>query len=155
MYNYALIFVFFGVRLKNKLVNRGFFLFIVFISVNILISHQVSAQINYKDKSTEKLKKDPDLEPEPSSKKRRLLSIYIKNTTNTLYGNPCMDKVTERFGFEYVVMPSGTTAFGNGFNRFFHNFGTKFLLFFRNPLWGIITKKKYKECRQKTGDYTG
>ena len=66
-----------------------------------------------------------------------------------------MDAVTDRFGFEYVVMPKNAPGFSSGGQRFFHNLGVKTLLFFRNPFWGIITKKEAKACRQKTGDYAG
>jgi hypothetical protein len=61
-----------------------------------------------------------------------------------------MDKVTQRFGYEYVVMPKNAPKFHSGFQRVSHNFFVKTALFFRNPFWKIISKKKAKECRQKT-----
>jgi hypothetical protein len=127
-------------------------IFFLFLSFSICFSSW--AQIDYSNKSTNKLKKSPELTPEKDNPQKRLLSIYTKDTRKILYGNPCMDAVTERFGFEYVVMPNNAPGF-NAVNKFFHNAGVKTLLFFRNPLWGIITKKKVKECRQKTGDYNG
>ncbi|RUA27383.1 MAG: hypothetical protein DSY77_17470 [Bacteroidetes bacterium] len=66
-----------------------------------------------------------------------------------------MDKVTQRFGYEYVVMPKNASKFHSGFQRTAHNFFVKTALFFRNPFWKIISNKKAKECRQKTGDYVG
>lgn len=120
-----------------------------------LISFSAISQIDYSKKSTEKVKRNPELFAEKDKKERRLLSIYTKNTKDILYGNPCMDKVTNRFGFEYVVMPKNAKGFSSGTQRFFHNAGVKTLLFFRNPFWGIITKKEAKACRQKTGDYAG
>ncbi len=123
----------------------------------LLIIHALPTlgQVDYDNKSTEKIKNEPELEPESSQKDRRLLSIYIQDTKNVLYGNPCMDKVTNRFGFEYVVMPKNASRFHSGFRRVMHNFFVKTALFFRNPFWKIISKKKAKECRQKTGDYVG
>jgi len=122
----------------------------------ILIGSSSSfAQVDYNNKSTEKIKREPELEPENDRKERRLLSIYIKDTKNVLYGNPCMDKVTLRFGYEYVVMPKNASKFHSGLRRVMHNFGVKTALFFRNPFWKIISNKKAKECRQKTGDYMG
>ncbi len=112
------------------------------------------AQIDYSKKSTNKLKNSPELSPQNANPQKRLLTIYTNDTQKILYGNPCMDAVTERFGFEYVVMPKNAPGFTPA-AKFFHNVGVKTVLFFRNPLWGIISKKKAKECRQKTGDYVG
>jgi len=116
---------------------------------------QSFAQINYEEKSTEKIDRDPELIPENNNKQKRLLSIYTKDTKSILYGNPCMDKVTARFGYEYVVMPKNAGALARGVSRLTHNFGVKFLLFFRNPFWKIVSNREAKECRQKTGDYVG
>jgi hypothetical protein len=123
--------------------------------VLLLYSFPSFCQVDYNNNSTEKIKKQPELEPETEKKNRRLLSIYIKDTQNVLYGNPCMDKVTARFGYEYVVMPKNATKYHSGFQRSMHNFFVKTALFFRNPFWKIISNKKAKECRQKTGDYMG
>ncbi|WMN12724.1 hypothetical protein QYS49_34440 [Marivirga salinae] len=129
---------------------------ILFFILSIyLFSFEGFSQINYKENSTEKIKQEPELEPENEFPNRKLLSIYIKNTKNILYGNPCMDKVTQRFGYEYVVMPKNASKFHSGFQRNMHNIFVKTALFLRNPFWKIISKKKAKECRQKTGDYMG
>ncbi|MFQ3213417.1 MAG: hypothetical protein ACJAT1_001989 [Marivirga sp.] len=114
----------------------------------------VSAQIDFKKNSTEKLAVNPDLIPEQYHKPKRLLSIFTSDTKSILYGNPCMDAVTVRFGYEYVVMPNNAQGY-SGANKAVHNFGVKFLLFFRNPFWKVISKKKAIDCRQKTGDYNG
>jgi hypothetical protein len=120
-----------------------------------LISWQAVGQVDYNNNATEKIKRQPDLEPEIDKKQRRLLSIYIQDTKNVLYGNPCMDKVSERFGYEYVVMPRNASKYHSSFQSVMHNFYVKSVLFFRNPFWKIISKKKAQECRQKTGDYMG
>ena len=127
----------------------------LFILGSLLFSLEGFSQINYKENSTEKIKQEPDLEPENNNPKRKLLGIYIKDTQNVLYGNPCMDKVTQRFGYEYIVMPKNASKFHSGFQRNMHNFFVKTALFFRNPFWKIISNEKAKECRQKTGDYAG
>lgn len=114
----------------------------------------VFAQVDFKRNSTEKISIHPELEPEQYHKSKKLLSIYTNNTQNILYGNPCMDAVTSRFGYEYVVMPKNAKGY-SGISKATHNFGVKFLLFLRNPFWKIISNKKAKECRQKTGDYNG
>lgn len=125
------------------------------IVFTVVVSFEGVSQIDYKEKSTEKVKFNPDLKPQNESPKRRLLSIYVKDTRNVLYGNPCMNKVTQRFGYEYVVMPKNAKKMHSGFQRSMHNFSVKTVLFFRNPFWKIISNKKAKECRQKTGDYMG
>lgn len=129
-------------------------IFLLILS-SILFSLEGMGQIDYKENSTEKIKQNPELEPENDNPNRKLLSIYIEDTKNVLYGNPCMDKVTQRFGYEYIVMPKNASKFHSGFQRVTHNFFVKTALFFRNPFWKIISNKKAKECRQKTGDYAG
>ncbi len=126
----------------------------ILLILNFFIS-DVWGQVDYSNKSTGKLKNRPELLPENKNETKRLLSIYTKDTKQILYGNPCMDAITNRFGFEYVVMPKNAPGFSSGMQRFFHNFGVKTRLFFRNPFWAIITKRETKACRQKTGDYAG
>lgn len=126
-------------------------LFLIFFGS---LSFSLSAQVDFKQNSTEKIAIEPDLYPERYHKPKKLLTIYTKDTKRILYGNPCMEAVTTRFGYEFVVMPNNAEGY-TGFQMFTHNLGTKFLLFLRNPLWKIISKKQFKECRQKTGDYNG
>ncbi len=128
---------------------------LVFFLVMCLCCVNALAQIDYKNNSTEKIEREPDLIPENDQEQKRFLSIYTKNTKNILYGNPCMDAVTARFGYEYVVMPKNAPGFSGGLSRVLHNFGVKTILFFRNPFWKVISNRKEKECRQKTGDYVG
>lgn len=125
------------------------------VVICVLYSLSGVAQIDYKKNSTEKIEREPDLIPKNEKQPRRLLSIYTNDTKSILYGNPCMDEVTARFGYEYVVMPKNAQGFSSGINKALHNFGVKFILFFRNPFWKVIVNKKAKECRQKTGDYMG
>ena len=120
----------------------------------IAMAQEVSAQVDFKDKSTEKIKIEPELVPEQYHKPKKLLTLYTNDTKSILYGNPCMEEVTTRFGYEYVVMPKNAPGY-SGASKVMHNFGVKFLLFFRNPFWKVISNKKAEECRQKTGDYIG
>src|SRR5690554_1203008 len=107
--------------------------------LTVISSFEGISQINFKEKSTEKIALNPDLKPENVSTKRRLLSIYVKDTKKILYGNPCMNKVMQRFGYEYVVMPKNAKVMHSGFQRSMHNFAVKTVLFFRNPFWKIIS----------------
>lgn len=89
-------------------------------------------------------------------KKRRPLFIVKKNTRKILYGNRCFLDVQRSMGFEYLVQPKGNPLNRSGIGRFFHNFGVKFLLYFRNgPFWQIKLQKKKKECRKLSGDFVG
>ncbi|HET8860674.1 hypothetical protein [Marivirga sp.] len=128
---------------------------LIIILISVLVCSTSYGQIDYGHKSTGKIKENPELKPVNQNPRRRLLSIYIKDTQDILYGNPCMDKVTNRFGYEFVVMPKNASKFYSGFQRVMHNTLVKTALFFRNPFWKIISNKKAKECRQKTGDYMG
>lgn len=86
---------------------------------------------------------------------KRYMLIYHKNTKGILYGNPCMMEVTRSMGFEYAVAPKGTKGYRTEAGRVVHNFGVKTVLFVKNPFWKIKVNRKLKECRIKTGDYTG
>lgn len=89
-------------------------------------------------------------------KKKRLIQ-WIKNEPNgLLLGNKCMEDVTRKMGFEYVVQPKGQQGNRTELGRLMHNLFAKFGVTLRNgPFWKFKLKKKRKECRQSTGDYVG
>jgi len=90
----------------------------------------------------------------PKEKKYRY--IIRSDSKNTLKGNKCFEEVTRKFGFEYLIVPQPLPPNKNGFRRFIHNFGVKFILFFRNgPGWQLRIKKKYNECKYRYGDFVG
>jgi len=90
----------------------------------------------------------------PKKKKKRY--IIRNDSRGTLTGNQCFEEVTEKFGFEYLIVPDKILPNRNGFSRFMHNFGVKTVLFFRNgPGWQIRLNKKYKQCRYQYGDFVG
>jgi len=90
----------------------------------------------------------------PKTKKVRY--IIRSDTQGTLIGNNCFEEVTQKYGFEYLIVPENTPPKPKGFSRFMHNFGVKTVLFFRNgPGWQMRLKKKYKQCRYQYGDYVG
>ncbi|MFC2125372.1 hypothetical protein ACFLU5_11235 [Bacteroidota bacterium] len=105
--------------------------------------------------------KATDLKAEKVSRKKesetkRYRYIIKKNSMNTLYGNQCYLEVTRKFGFEYAIECSGLGSNPSGIARWSHNFGVKFVLFFRNgPLWQHRMKKKYKHCMYQYGDFRG
>ena len=88
--------------------------------------------------------------------KTRLRSIIKNDTKDILYGNKCFEDFTLERGYEYVVTPKGDARNQSDFSRFFHNFGVKTVLLFRNgPFWKIKENKKKKECRNLTRDLVG
>ena len=89
-------------------------------------------------------------------KKKTYRYLIKSDSKNTLKGNKCFEEVTRKFGFEYLITPPNLPPNQSGFKRWTHNFGVKFILFFRNgPGWQIRMKKKYKECKYRYGDFVG
>ena len=86
----------------------------------------------------------------------RLRSIIKNDTKNILYGNKCFEDFTAECGYEYVVTPKGDARNQSGFSRFFHNFGVKTVLLFKNgPFWKIKENKKKEQCINLTRDLVG
>ena len=89
-------------------------------------------------------------------KKKKIRYIVRSDSKGTLTGNKCFEEVTNKFGFEYLIVPEKMPPNKNGFSRFMHNFGVKTVLFFKNgPGWQIRLNKKYKKCRYQYGDFVG
>jgi hypothetical protein len=102
---------------------------------------------------------DPNAKPDArkqAPKKARYRYIIKNNSKRTLKGNKCFEEVTRNFGFEYLIAPKDLPPQRTGMGRWMHNFGVKFILFFRNgPLWQIKLKKKYNQCKYQYGDFVG
>lgn len=100
-----------------------------------------------------------DASPDPrkqGEKKKKIRYIITNNTVNTLSGNPCFEEATRKMGFQYLAIPRGQAPNTNGWSRWWHNFGVKFMILLKNgPFWKIKTNKIYRDCRYQTGDYVG
>lgn len=85
---------------------------------------------------------------------REYAKIYKSNTKGTLYGNPCALKETRKMGFEYVPLSQGhgKSPIGVVINNFFVKLK---LVFTRTPFWKLILKKRFQNCREKSGDGVG
>jgi hypothetical protein len=96
-------------------------------------------------------------DPQKQKEKKATIRYIIKNDTKeTLTGNLCFEQVTTKMGFQYLAVPKGQVPNKNGFTRWKHNFGVKFVLFFKNgPFWKSKVNKKYKECKYGSGDFIG
>jgi hypothetical protein len=102
---------------------------------------------------------DPRARPDARKqgpKKQTYRYIIKSDSKNTLKGNDCFEEVTRKYGFEYLIVPEDLPPNRNGFKRWMHNFGVKFILFFRNgPGWQLRLKRKYRDCKYRYGDFTG
>ncbi len=89
-------------------------------------------------------------------KNKDLRLHWIKNDTKgLLIGNRCFEEVTNKMGFVYHIQTKSQSNQMSETRRLLHNFGVKFKLFFKNgPFWKFKLKKKRKECKQITGDFT-
>lgn len=96
-------------------------------------------------------------DPKKQRKKEKPIRFIIKNDTKeTLAGNRCFEEVTTKMGFQYLAIPKGQAPNKNGFARWRHNFGVKFIILFKNgPFWKVKVNKKYKECKFGSGDFMG
>ena len=125
-----------------------FIIFLIFCSTTNPCIGQDRTGATAKERKINKKKQAP--------KKRRPLYIVKKDTKGILYGNRCFLDVQRSMGFEYLVQPKGQPLNRSGFTRNVHNFGIKFVLYFRNgPFWQIKLNKKKKECRKLSGDFVG
>jgi hypothetical protein len=126
---------------------------IITSGINISFAQTTSAK-DFPTKATD-LKADK-VSRKDASITKRYRYIIKKDSKNTLYGNQCFQEVTRKFGFEYAIECSSLTPRKSGTGRFIHNFGVKFVLFFRNgPFWQLRMKKKYEHCMYQYGDFRG
>lgn len=96
-------------------------------------------------------------DPKKQKEKEKQIRYIVKNDTKeTLAGNLCFEEVTMKMGFLYLAVPKGQPYNKNGFSRWRHNFGVKFIILFKNgPFWKMKVNKKYKECKYGSGDFMG
>lgn len=96
-------------------------------------------------------------DPKKQKKKEKKIRYLITNDTkNTLAGNLCFEEVTTSMGFQYLAVPKGQAPNKNGFSRWWHNFGVKWVIFFKNgPFWKSKVNKKFDECKYGSGDFMG
>ncbi|MEN8249314.1 MAG: hypothetical protein ABFS32_10320 [Bacteroidota bacterium] len=89
-------------------------------------------------------------------KQKRYMTIIKTNTRKTLYGNKCFEDFTKELGFVYEIQVKDQSGSLSGFQRFWHNVGTKTALVFTAwPWWKLRVNKRYKECRKSSGDFVG
>ena len=145
------MFVSFKMEQKKSLLILAIFL--LGFGINSAIAQTTSTK-DFPTKATD-LRADK-VSRKKESKTEKYRYIIRKDSKNTLYGNQCFTEVTRKFGFEYAIECASLGSNPSGFSRRTHNFGVKFVLFFRNgPFWQRRMKKKYKHCMYQYGDFRG
>ena len=101
--------------------------------------------------------KSPKYKSNPKEYKEKRPIQWVKSSSKgLLIGNPCMEEVTNKMGFVYLIQPKGQEPNQNGLQRNIHNFFAKIKITFRNgPFWKFKLKKKRRECGTETGDFVG
>lgn len=127
------------------------------LALLILLSTSAMAQKQLKFGDTPTTNKNPKYKQRAKDYKRKHVIHWVKKETKGLMiGNPCMERVFAEMEFVYLIEGKGQRNRKNGIQRFAHNFAAKARIFWRNgPFWKFKLKKKRKECRRQTGDYTG
>lgn len=133
-------------------------LFLAFIVFGVLSIASLFAQENSKEYFPTP-NTQLDAKPDPKKqreKEKRIRYIVTNDTKNTLPGNRCFEEVTYGMGFLYLAVPKGQPLNKNGISRWWHNFGTKFIILLKNgPFWKIKVNKKHDECKYGSGDFMG
>ncbi len=85
---------------------------------------------------------------------KKIEYLLTRKPTKVLYGNPCAEEVTYKYGFIYLLNPKlDQNEFGNE-NAFWHNFKTHFKLMFKNgPFYKSKVRKEIRVCRESSGDF--
>ena len=120
-------------------------IFGILLVLLFFVSFQGFAQIKKKDRG--KLPKE-DKKP---------IYIYKFSTKGIGYNNPCVDRITRKWGFEYELVCKNSPNPQPKAWMFFHNMWAKLkvTLFHAGPFWQLRIKKKIRDCRVNTGDFKG
>lgn len=124
-----------------------------------LLMHHKSSGQNKKDSYIPTPNTVKDAPPDPRKqgvKEKKIRYIITNSTKNTLAGNACFEESTRKMGFQYLAIPKGQAPNTSGWNRWWHNFGVKTVVLFKNgPFWKTKVNKNYKNCKFQSGDYVG
>jgi hypothetical protein len=136
-----------------------------FLSFSLIFLLAISACVNsvFAQESNKEYFPTPNTQigatPDPKKQKekeKRIRFIITNDTKNTLPGNRCFEEVTTGMGFQYLAIPKGQALNKNGFSRWGHNFGVKFMILLKNgPFWKTKVNKKFDECKYGSGDFIG
>ena len=104
-----------------------------------------------------KSKKDKFDHTKTANYPKKLDYIVIDNPAKVLYGNPCVEEVTQKMGFKYQYIPdTRAPGYVNTEDPTWHNIKTHFKLMFKNgPFYKSKVRKAIKRCRKSSGDFVG
>ncbi len=89
-------------------------------------------------------------------KKKRLLQVYRRDPSRVLYGNRCVTELTQKMGFEYVIITPEASGEERYVTTFAQNVSSGFLLTLRHgPFWQRKVRKRIRNCRESSGDFVG
>lgn len=127
------------------------------LSILLCSSYVGGAQEKLEFGDTPTTNSKPKYSSNPKDYKNRRVIHWVKTSSKgLLLGNRCMEEVTSKMGFVYLLQPQGLEGNKSRINRFAHNFAAKLRITLRNgPFWRFKLKKKTKECRKETGDFVG
>lgn len=133
---------------------------VFFITVLFFLGFRLSAQDNQDPRKympTDNVEMGKDYNKRANRPNRKRYSfIYVPNADKILYGNPCALEATHRMGFEYLVEPRSIEGSKTKTGKILTNLWTKSkLVVTRTPFWKAILKKRFRECRIKSGDLVG
>ncbi|MFK7951288.1 MAG: hypothetical protein AB8B73_00455 [Ekhidna sp.] len=131
------------------------FLFLSLISLSVLVLAQ-DAPYPQSHLPTENVRMGKDANKRSNRPKQKRYSyIYVPNGDKVLYGNPCALEQTHKMGFEYLVEPKGDGS-KTSKGKLLNNLWVKSkLVVLRTPFWKVILKKRFRDCRAKSGDFVG
>jgi len=127
---------------------------LLLLLLGMIISPQLLAQ---DDSLPPDVNSQLDKANRPKSNTEESIRYLIRrDTKGILYGNTCAEDVTLDHHFYYVVMPKNAPGSVSGWQYFWHNTKTSFVLFFKNgPCWKRRVRKRIRQCKLKSGDYVG
>jgi len=130
---------------------------ILFLSVFLCSFLSTQAQDKLEFGDTGMTNKSPKYKSNKKDfKQKKSIEIITRSSRGLLLGNSCVEEYMASKRYRYLLVPLGEGSSMSGFKVFTHNFGAKFILFFRNgPFWKINLIKKRKKCRSLTGDFVG
>ncbi len=135
-----------------------FFLFFLILGISSVLAQELEARSDLsKDLPSTAIDINPDKNFDktktPNFPKERIF-VIIKRPEKVLYGNPCMEEITNEMGFQYLLIPKTSADGYTNQSPVWHNFKVHFKLIKKN---GLFYKRKLRRavkfCRQMSGDF--
>lgn len=87
---------------------------------------------------------------------QRYKYLYAYNMKKVLYGNPCVNDATHKYGYEYIPAFDSAEEPRNDLQIWAHNFFTSLGITLKHGFrWKRNVKKRIKYCSESSGDFNG